>query len=129
MEKNASTLALLLIVLLPISPHFGLLAPQEHRHGSTAGRVHAGLGRGSLKMALRLHTANPIYENGVPKVAVDTTLLGLDGVAPPVKLGKLEPGRKDLLGPKHYLFLQNRVLPSQIFFIGIMAGIKPRPKF
>lgn len=40
-------------------------------------------------MALRLHTANPIYENGVPKVAVDTTLLGLDGVAPWVKLGKL----------------------------------------
>lgn len=68
---------------------FWALGSSGHRHGSTAGRVHAGLGQGSLKMALRLHTANPIYENGVPKVAVDTTLLGLDGVAPPVKLGKL----------------------------------------
>ena len=68
---------------------FWSLASSGYRRRSTAGRVHARLWQGSLKMALRLHTANPIYENGVPKVAMDTTLLGLDGVAPWVKLGKL----------------------------------------
>lgn len=91
-------------------------ASSGYRHSSTSGRVHAGLGQGSLKMALRLHVANPIYENGVPKVAVDTTQLGLDGLAPWVKLGKLRAWKEGPPGCKHCLFLPNRVLPPQIFF-------------